>query len=127
VTTSLEALVRSHWWRAVASVTRATGGDLALAEDAVQDACAAALAQWAVEGTPASPLGWLNDTRRPARMDAAADIVLLEDQDRARWDSGRIAEGPGRGCRERVPGRAGGGAAGRRATLHRQAHPPAGA
>jgi RNA polymerase sigma-70 factor (ECF subfamily) len=69
VSTSLEALVRSHWWSAVASVTRATGGDLGLAEDAVQDACAAALAQWPAEGTPASPLGWLIGVARRKAID----------------------------------------------------------
>ena len=35
----------------------------------------------------------LHDARRDARADAAGDIVLLEDQDRRRWDRGRIAEG----------------------------------
>jgi RNA polymerase sigma-70 factor, ECF subfamily len=35
----------------------------------------------------------LTDARRPARVDAAGDLVALEDQDRARWDAERIAEG----------------------------------
>jgi RNA polymerase sigma-70 factor (ECF subfamily) len=35
----------------------------------------------------------LHDARRAARVDAAGDVVLLEDQDRARWDRGQIAEG----------------------------------
>jgi len=35
----------------------------------------------------------LHDARRAARLDAAGEIVLLEDQDRALWDRGRIAEG----------------------------------
>ena len=35
----------------------------------------------------------LHEARRPARFDAAGDIVLLEDQDRALWDQARIAEG----------------------------------
>ena len=35
----------------------------------------------------------LHEARRPARYDAAGDIVLLEDQDRALWDAGMIAEG----------------------------------
>ena len=37
----------------------------------------------------------LHDARREARVDAAGDLVLLEDQDRARWDADRIAEGRG--------------------------------
>ena len=34
----------------------------------------------------------LHEARRPARTDAAGDLVLLEDQDRSLWDRGRIAE-----------------------------------
>ena len=35
----------------------------------------------------------LHDARRDARVDAAGDLVLLEDQDRTRWDQAQIAEG----------------------------------
>ncbi len=35
----------------------------------------------------------LHDARRDARVDAAGDLVLLEDQDRGRWDHAQIAEG----------------------------------
>ncbi len=35
----------------------------------------------------------LHASRRRARVDAEGDIVLLEDQDRARWDRGAIDEG----------------------------------
>ena len=35
----------------------------------------------------------LHDARRPARVDAVGDLVLLEDQDRGAWDGERIAEG----------------------------------
>src|SRR5262249_34676800 len=34
----------------------------------------------------------LHDARRPARLDAAGDVVLLEDQDRGRWNHAQIAE-----------------------------------
>ncbi len=34
----------------------------------------------------------LHDARRPARADAAGDLVTLEDQDRTRWDPAAIAE-----------------------------------
>jgi RNA polymerase sigma-70 factor (ECF subfamily) len=34
----------------------------------------------------------LHDSRRDARTDEAGDVVLLEDQDRARWDRAQIAE-----------------------------------
>ncbi len=35
----------------------------------------------------------LQDSRRAARLGPDGEMVLLEDQDRARWDRGRIAEG----------------------------------
>jgi RNA polymerase sigma-70 factor (ECF subfamily) len=49
----------------------------------------------------------LVDARRGARIDAAGDLVLLEDQDRALWDRARIDEGAGlveRALRVRRPG-----------------------
>ncbi len=61
-------MFRAHWWAAVAAVTRQVG-DLEVAEDAVQDACAAALAQWPAEGVPASPRGWLIGTARHKALD----------------------------------------------------------
>jgi RNA polymerase sigma-70 factor, ECF subfamily len=35
----------------------------------------------------------LQDSRRDARVSADGELVLLEDQDRSRWDAGQIAEG----------------------------------
>jgi RNA polymerase sigma-70 factor, ECF subfamily len=35
----------------------------------------------------------LHDARRETRVDVGGDLVLLEDQDRSRWDQARIAEG----------------------------------
>jgi RNA polymerase sigma-70 factor, ECF subfamily len=49
----------------------------------------------------------LHDSRRAARIDREGDLVLLEDQDRALWDAGRIAEGKrvlDRAIRLRRPG-----------------------
>ncbi|WP_194926951.1 RNA polymerase sigma factor [Catenulispora pinisilvae] len=45
----------------------------------------------------------LTEARRPARTDAAGDLVLLADQDRDRWDRTLIAEGQGlvRACLRR--------------------------
>ena len=57
----LDAVLREHWWAAVASITRRSG-DLEIAEDAVQEACAAAVTQWARDGIPPSPRGWLITT-----------------------------------------------------------------
>jgi RNA polymerase sigma-70 factor, ECF subfamily len=57
----LAAVLRDHWWAAVASITRRTG-DLEIAEDAVQEACAAAVTQWPRDGIPPSPRAWLITT-----------------------------------------------------------------
>ena len=49
----------------------------------------------------------LHDARRDARVGPAGEIVLLEDQDRGRWDAARIAEGQrliDRAMRMRRPG-----------------------
>ena len=45
----------------------------------------------AVQGLLALML--LHEARRPARYDAAGDLVLLEDQDRGLWNAAMIAEG----------------------------------
>jgi RNA polymerase sigma-70 factor (ECF subfamily) len=49
----------------------------------------------------------LHDARRDARTDAGGDLVLLEDQDRGRWDRGEIAEGQALLDRALRAGRAG--------------------
>jgi RNA polymerase sigma-70 factor (ECF subfamily) len=47
------------------------------------------------EAMPAAVLALLllTDARRPARVDDTGEVVPLADQDRARWDAARIAEG----------------------------------
>jgi RNA polymerase sigma-70 factor (ECF subfamily) len=44
------------------------------------------------EATGLVALMLLHDSRRAARLDEAGDLVVLEEQDRSRWDHGRIAE-----------------------------------
>lgn len=44
------------------------------------------------EATALLALMLLHDSRRDARVDESGDLVLLEDQDRARWDHRQIAE-----------------------------------
>jgi RNA polymerase sigma-70 factor (ECF subfamily) len=44
------------------------------------------------ETTALLALMLLHDSRRDARLDAAGDLVLLEHQDRSRWDRAQIAE-----------------------------------
>jgi RNA polymerase sigma-70 factor (ECF subfamily) len=44
------------------------------------------------EATALLALMLLHDARRPARLDEAGDLVLLEDQDRRLWDQAQIGE-----------------------------------
>jgi RNA polymerase sigma-70 factor (ECF subfamily) len=68
VTPSLETTFREEWPRAVAILTRVLG-DLALAEDAVQDAFAKALERWPRDGPPRSPGAWIVATARNGAID----------------------------------------------------------
>ena len=61
-------MFRAHWWAAVATVARLVG-DLEIAEDAVQDACAAALTQWPAGGFPDHPRAWLVGVARHKATD----------------------------------------------------------
>jgi len=44
------------------------------------------------EATALLALLLLQDSRRDARLDEGGDLVVLEEQDRSRWDQGQIAE-----------------------------------
>jgi RNA polymerase sigma-70 factor (ECF subfamily) len=65
--TELADVFREEWGRSVAVLARATG-DLALAEDAVQDAFAAALEHWAA-APPRNPGAWILTTARNRAVD----------------------------------------------------------
>ncbi|MDO8309891.1 MAG: RNA polymerase sigma factor [Actinomycetota bacterium] len=64
----VERVFRDDYGRAVATLTRLLG-DLGLAEEAVQDAFAAALATWPRDGVPANPAGWIVTTARNRAID----------------------------------------------------------
>lgn len=68
MSTPLEATFREEWPRAVGILTRVLG-DLALAEDAVQDAFAKAVERWPRDGTPRSPGAWIIATARNGAID----------------------------------------------------------
>ena len=59
---------RREYGRAVAVLTRLLG-DIDAAEEAVQDAFAAALQRWPVDGIPPSPAGWILTTARNRAID----------------------------------------------------------
>jgi RNA polymerase sigma-70 factor, ECF subfamily len=100
VTAELDRLDR---WAAVATVTRLVG-DLDVAEDAVQEACAVALDRWPAEGVPERAQAWLvgvarhkalDRLRREARrpdVEAAAARWLAEDRERDAGPAGGFAD-----------------------------------
>jgi len=66
----VDNLFRRKSGEIVSSLTRVFGpADLALAEDAVQDALEKALRQWPFHGVPANPGGWLFAVARNAALD----------------------------------------------------------
>ncbi|WP_416981093.1 RNA polymerase sigma factor [Streptomyces sp. T028] len=67
-TVDVEAVFRAEYGRAVAVLVRRLG-DIDLAEEAVQDAFATALARWPETGPPPSPAGWIITTARNRAVD----------------------------------------------------------
>jgi RNA polymerase sigma-70 factor, ECF subfamily len=68
VSESLEEFLRIERGRVLASIIRFTG-DIALAEDAVQDAVVVALEHWPRTGMPRNPGAWLTTTARNKALD----------------------------------------------------------
>ncbi|MFF8908374.1 RNA polymerase sigma factor [Streptomyces olivaceoviridis] len=64
----IEAVFRAEYGRAVAVLVRFLG-DIDLAEEAVQDAFATAVARWPETGVPPSPAGWIITTARNRAVD----------------------------------------------------------
>jgi RNA polymerase sigma-70 factor, ECF subfamily len=64
----VDRLYRSESRRVLATLIRLLG-DSDLAEEALQDAFAAAMAQWPRDGTPANPRAWLISTGRFRAID----------------------------------------------------------
>jgi RNA polymerase sigma-70 factor (ECF subfamily) len=65
---SLDGVFRREWGPAVAALAR-WSGDLTVAEDAVQEACAAAVRTWPRDGVPESPGAWLVTVARNRARD----------------------------------------------------------
>ena len=62
-------IVREERGRLMSLLVRSTGGDLQLAEDALQQAVVAALEQWPGQGAPGNPVGWLLRAARNKAID----------------------------------------------------------
>ena len=66
--TTVEAVFRAEYGRAVSVLVRAFG-DIDLAEEAVADAFTEAVRRWPADGTPPSPAGWIITTARNRAID----------------------------------------------------------
>ncbi|GAB2998570.1 RNA polymerase sigma factor [Amycolatopsis acidiphila] len=75
----IERVFRAEYGRAVAVLVRVFG-DIDLAEEAVQDAFAAAVAHWPEAGLPPSPAGWLITTARNRTIDRLRREASREDR-----------------------------------------------
>jgi RNA polymerase sigma-70 factor (ECF subfamily) len=64
----IERVFRTEYGRAVAVLVRVFG-DIAIAEEAVQDAFVAAVERWPSAGLPPSPAGWIITTARNRAID----------------------------------------------------------
>ncbi|MCV7152489.1 RNA polymerase sigma factor [Mycolicibacterium pyrenivorans] len=64
----LDGVFRREWGPAVAALAR-WSGDLTVAEDAVQEACAEALKAWPRDGAPDNPGGWIVRVARNRALD----------------------------------------------------------
>jgi RNA polymerase sigma-70 factor, ECF subfamily len=76
---AIESVFRGERARVLATTIRVCNGDWDLAEEAVQDAFAAALARWPVEGTPDVPRAWLTSVARNKAVDTIRRRVKLRE------------------------------------------------
>ena len=67
---AVERVYREEWTALLATLAGQVGGDIALAEDAVAEAFAAAAAEWPERGVPVRPAGWLTTVARRRAIDA---------------------------------------------------------
>ena len=75
----VEHVFREQYGRAVAVLVRVFG-DIDIAEDAVQDAFATALARWPTGGVPPAPAGWIITTARNRAIDRLRRESSREDR-----------------------------------------------
>lgn len=89
VADAIESVYRNEWSGLLATLTRYVGGDLGLAEDALQEAFAAAAAQWVDTGIPDQPSAWLTVTARRRAIDRIRSTAA--DRNRIRTHAARDA------------------------------------
>lgn len=89
----LDGVFRREWGPTVAAIAR-WSGDLTVAEDAVQEACADALRAWPRDGVPGNPGGWLvtaarnraRDRLRRESIRPGKELAAVVDEIRTRTD-----------------------------------------
>ena len=74
---TLERIFREESRAVLATLIRLLG-DFDLAEDALQDACTAALETWSKDGVPASPGAWLTTTARRKAIDRLRHLKIVD-------------------------------------------------
>lgn len=85
IAAQIEAIYRRDGRRIFATLVRLLG-DMDRAEDALHEACRAALEQWPAAGVPANPAAWLVSAGRFKAIDA-----LRRDARLAPWDDAAAA------------------------------------
>src|SRR6478672_954059 len=94
-----DAVYRAESRRVFATLIRLLGGDFDLAEEAMHDAFASAVEQWAREGVPANPRAWLVTAGRFKAIDAMRrrarhDASLAELADRLNAEARDTGDAP---------------------------------
>jgi RNA polymerase sigma-70 factor (ECF subfamily) len=95
--TPLDGVFRREWGPAVAALAR-WSGDLGVAEDAVQEACAEALRSWPRDGVPDNAGAWLMTVARNRALDRmrresaryGKELAAVVDDMRARSDGSGV-------------------------------------
>jgi RNA polymerase sigma-70 factor (ECF subfamily) len=80
VSAAAERAFRQESGRVLATLIRHLGGDFQLAEDALQDAFAVALATWPRDGEPDNPGAWITTTARRKAIDRLRHERALHDR-----------------------------------------------
>jgi RNA polymerase sigma-70 factor, ECF subfamily len=80
LTAAVERTFRRESGRVLATLIRHLGGDFQLAEDALQDAFAVALARWPRDGEPDNPGAWITTAARRKAIDRLRRERAFEDR-----------------------------------------------
>jgi RNA polymerase sigma-70 factor, ECF subfamily len=80
VSEGVEHVFRQESGRVLATLIRHLGGDFQLAEDALQDAFAVALATWPRDGAPDRPGAWITTTARRKAIDRLRHERVVRDR-----------------------------------------------